>query len=67
MSSQTNMRSLHIVRHSGGWMDTILLSNAAFKEEDLADIARRLRQMNPRVELDEEAKALIKNHEPSNA
>lgn len=64
MTSQTTMRSLHIVRHSGGWRDTISLSNAAFKEEDLADIAKCLRQMNPRIEMDEHAETLIKKHSP---
>jgi|SRR3989344_771760 len=62
MTSSTNMRSLHIVRHFGGWRDTISLANGAFREEDLADIAKRLRQMNPRIETDEYAEALIKKY-----
>jgi hypothetical protein len=65
INSQTNMRSLHIVRHAGGWSDTISLSNAAYKEEDLADIAKRLQKINQRIELDEHAQALIKKYEPS--
>jgi hypothetical protein len=63
MESRTNMRSLHIVRYSGGWMDTISLSNAAFREEDLADIARRLTKANPRVEIDKYVRALMSKHE----
>lgn len=63
MNSPTNMRSLHIIRHSGGWSDTISLANGAYREEDLADIAKKLQQMNPRIELDEYAQALIKKHE----
>lgn len=62
MTSQTNIRSLHIVRHSGGWLDTISLANAAFEEEDLADIAKRLRQMNPHIEIDAYTEALIKKY-----
>lgn len=62
-NSHTNMRSLQIVRHSGGWMDTISLSNGAFKEKDLADIAKRLQQMNPKIQLDEHATVLIKKYE----
>jgi hypothetical protein len=62
MTSQTNMRSLHIVRHSGGWKDTISLANGAYREEELADIAKRLRQMNPRIEIDGQTGALIKKY-----
>jgi hypothetical protein len=62
MNSSTTMRSLHIVRHSGGWKDTISLTNGPFREEDLADIAKRLQRMNPRIEFDEHAQALIKRY-----
>src|SRR3989344_5018969 len=62
LNTQTNMRSLHIVRGSGGWNETISLSNGAFREEDLADIAERLKQMNPRIKLDDRAQALIKKY-----
>src|SRR6266571_3394106 len=63
VSSRANTaRSLHIVRHSGGWGQTISLANGVFREEDLADIARRLQRMNPRIEFDEHAKALIKKY-----
>jgi len=65
MTTQSNMRSLHIVRGSGGWGETISLANGAYKEEDLADIAKRLQQMNPRIELDEYSRALIKKYKPT--
>lgn len=63
LDSQTNMRSLHIVRHSGGWWDTISLANGAYREEDLADLAWKLSQMNPQIELDEHAQSLIKRYD----
>jgi hypothetical protein len=63
LSAATNMRSLHIVKHSGGWKDTISLTNGLFREEDLADIARRLKRLNPSLELDEHAKSPIKRYE----
>lgn len=63
LNSSTNMRSLHIVRNSGGWRDTISLANGAFREDDLADIARELRQANPRVVVDEHVGALIKKYQ----
>lgn len=62
LNTRTNIRSLHIVRRTGGWLDTISLANGAFREEDLADIARRLQQMNPRIEIDEYTKMLIKKY-----
>jgi hypothetical protein len=61
-SSPTTMRSLHIVRNSGGWRQTISLANGVFNESDLADIARRLKQLNPRITFDEQAEALMKIH-----
>jgi hypothetical protein len=61
--SETNMRSLHIVRGSGGWVDTISLANGPYKEQDLADIIKRLQRMNPRLEIDEKAKALAKKYD----
>ena len=60
MNSRSNMRSLHIVRRSGGWADTISLANGPFREEDLADIARRLKKINPQIELDDYTQKLIK-------
>ncbi len=63
MNTQTDMRSLHVVRNSGGWMQTISLANGAFREEDLADIVRELHEINPQIELDEYARALIKKYE----
>nr|KKS47947.1 MAG: hypothetical protein UV11_C0012G0004 [Candidatus Giovannonibacteria bacterium GW2011_GWF2_42_19] len=65
MDSKTNMRSLHIVRRSGGWRDTISLANGAFREEDLADIAKRLKEINPKVITDEFTETLIKKYEKS--
>jgi hypothetical protein len=64
--SAVAMRSLYIVRNSGGWMDTISLTNGPFREEDLADIAKRLQRMNPRIEFDAHAHALIKRYSHSN-
>src|SRR5208337_1008947 len=47
MNSKTSMRSLHIARRSGNWQDTISLANGLYREEDLADIAKRLKKINP--------------------
>lgn len=63
MNSSTNMRSLHVVRNSGGWRETISLTNGAFREQDLADIASELHRLNPRAILDEHTSALIKKYE----
>jgi hypothetical protein len=51
------------VRGSGGWVDTISLANGPYKEQDLADIIKRLQRMNPRLEIDEKAKALAKKYD----
>lgn len=61
-NTNTTMRSLQIVQGAGGFGDKIYLANGAFLEKDLADIARRLESMNPRVELDTYAKALIQKN-----
>jgi hypothetical protein len=58
-SPGTATRSLHIVRNSGGWRETISLANGAFREEDLAEIARTLKRMNPGITLDEHTEALL--------
>ena len=63
VSSQAkSARSLHIVRQSGGWRETISLASGVFSERDLADIARRLRDIRPQIQLDAQAQALIEKY-----
>jgi hypothetical protein len=57
------MRTLNIVRRSGGWKDTISLSNVAFKEEDLADIAKILKAFNPSIQTDQSLEELLNKYE----
>lgn len=63
LNSPTTMRSLHVVRNTGGWRETISVANGAFREEDLANLADRLKKVNPKVELDKYTEALIKKYE----
>lgn len=62
-TSKTKMRSLQIVQGLGGFGSKIYLANGAFREENLADLAKKLQQMNPLIELDEHTEALIRKHE----
>ncbi|OHA66819.1 MAG: hypothetical protein A3I38_02445 [Candidatus Wildermuthbacteria bacterium RIFCSPLOWO2_02_FULL_47_10] len=59
-SESSSMRTLHIVRFGGGWKDTISLTNGPFQEKDLADIAKRLKNLNPRIIFNSHAETLMK-------
>ena len=52
-------RSLNIIDMSTGEQRHIGLPNLGFSEKTLADIARHLKRLNPSIELDKYAEALV--------
>ena len=59
---QGKLRSIYI-HYEGGWAPYTELPNSQYPEFTLANLVKELSKLNPRIELDEPAKELLKSRE----